>query len=153
MHIIVRNFPVKQFRPIYDTLKEPCVICQFLPLLWSKQMEILRVKTTSMGMDGSKPPNYIAVAIPWLHLKWRERPFSACLFGFLTSSSTTRLSHGRVPRLTYDNFTCCNTEAHWGVHDFCLRWSHYPDTDPTSSLVLGRFAISAAPQLLVFSLA
>ena len=28
-----------------------------------------------------------------------------CSFGFLTSSSTTRLYRGRVPRLTSDNFT------------------------------------------------
>ena len=31
------------------------------------------------------------------------------LFGFLTSSSTTRLYRGWVPRLTFDNFTCCHT--------------------------------------------
>ena len=31
------------------------------------------------------------------------------LFGFLTSSSTTRLYRGRVPRLTSHNFTCCHT--------------------------------------------
>ena len=37
--------------------------------------------------------------------------FSACffLFGFLTSSSTTRVYRGRVQRLTSDNFTCCHT--------------------------------------------
>ena len=29
-----------------------------------------------------------------------------CLFGFLTFSSGTTLYHGRVPRLTSDNFTC-----------------------------------------------
>ena len=32
-----------------------------------------------------------------------------CLFGFITSSSTTRLSRGRAPRLTSDNFTCYHT--------------------------------------------
>ena len=31
-----------------------------------------------------------------------------CLFGFLTSSSTTRLYRGRVPRLKSDNFMCCH---------------------------------------------
>ena len=36
------------------------------------------------------------------------------LFGFLTSSSTTRLYPGRVPRLTYDNFTCCHTRDRAG---------------------------------------
>ena len=33
-----------------------------------------------------------------------------CLFGFLTSSPTTRLYRRRVPRLTSDNFMCCHTE-------------------------------------------
>ena len=55
-----------------------------------------------------------------------------CLFGFLTSSSATRLSHGRVPRLTSDNFTCCHTETEQGDHDLCFSRSHYTDTDPTS---------------------
>ena len=32
-----------------------------------------------------------------------------CLVGFLTSSTTTKLYRGRVPRLTSDNFTCCHT--------------------------------------------
>ena len=47
------------------------------------------------------------------------------VFGFLMSSSTTRLYHGWVPRLTSDNFKR-------GDHDFCLRRSHYTDTDTTS---------------------
>ena len=47
------------------------------------------------------------------------------LVGFLTSSSTTRLYRGRVPRL--------NThETERGDHDFCLSRLHYTDTDPTS---------------------
>ena len=37
------------------------------------------------------------------------RDLFVCLFAFLTSSSTTRLYRGRVPRLTSDNFTCCHT--------------------------------------------
>ena len=41
-----------------------------------------------------------------------------CLFGFLTSSSTTRLYRGWVPRLTPDNYTCSR--------------SHNTDMDPTS---------------------
>ena len=55
-----------------------------------------------------------------------------CLFGFLTSSSSTRLYRGRVPRLTSDNFTCCHTRDRAGDHDFCLSRSHYTDIDPTS---------------------
>ena len=55
------------------------------------------------------------------------------LFGFLTPSSGTTLYRRWVPRLTTDNFTCCNThETERGDHDFCLGWSHYTDTDPTS---------------------
>ena len=40
--------------------------------------------------------------------------FFVCLVGFLTSSSTTRLYRGRVPRLTSDNFTCCHTRDRAG---------------------------------------
>ena len=32
-----------------------------------------------------------------------------CLFGFLTSSSTTRLYRGRAPRQSVWEFTCCHT--------------------------------------------
>ena len=38
-----------------------------------------------------------------------------CLFGFLTSSSTTRLYRGRVPRLTSDNFRCFHTRDRAGI--------------------------------------
>ena len=37
-----------------------------------------------------------------------------CLFGLITSSSTTRLYRGRVPRLTSSNFTCCHTRDRAG---------------------------------------
>ena len=55
-----------------------------------------------------------------------------CLFGFLTSSSTTRLYRGRAPRqerLTILRGATHETEL--GDHDFCLSRSHYTDTDPT----------------------
>ena len=35
------------------------------------------------------------------------------LVGFLTSSSATRLSRRRVPRLTSENCTCCQTDQSW----------------------------------------
>ena len=54
------------------------------------------------------------------------------LVGFLTTSSTTRLYRGRVPRLTSDNCTSCHIETEWGDHDYCLSRSHYNDTDLTS---------------------
>ena len=53
-------------------------------------------------------------------------------FGFLTSSSTTRLYRGRAPRqerLTISRAATHETEL--GDHDFCLSRSHYTDTDPT----------------------
>ena len=57
--------------------------------------------------------------------------FFVWLVCFLTSSSATRLSRGRVTRLTSDNFTSCyTTTARWD-HDFCLSLSHYTDIDPT----------------------
>ena len=55
-----------------------------------------------------------------------------CLFGFLTSSSITRLYRGRAPRqerLTISRAATHETEL--GDHDFCLSRSHYTDTDPT----------------------
>ena len=36
------------------------------------------------------------------------------LVGFLTSSWTTRLDRGRIPRLTSGNFTCCQTRDRAG---------------------------------------
>ena len=56
-----------------------------------------------------------------------------CLFGFLTSSSTTRLYRGRAPR--QERLTILRAATHeteLGDHDFCLSRSHYTDTDPTS---------------------
>ena len=55
-----------------------------------------------------------------------------CLFGFLTSSSTTRLYRGRAPR--QERLTILRAATHeteLGDHDFCLSWPHYTDTDPT----------------------
>ena len=53
-------------------------------------------------------------------------------FGFLTSSSTTRLYRGLTPteRLTILRAVTHKTEL--GDHDFCLSRLHYTDTDPTS---------------------
>ena len=61
-----------------------------------------------------------------------------CLVRFLTSTSASRLSRGRVPRLVSDNFTCCHTErargggGGGGGHDFCLNRS------PTQRVGSGR---------------
>ena len=55
-----------------------------------------------------------------------------CLFGFLTSSSTTRLYRGQAPR--QERLTILRAATHkteLGDHDFCLRRSHYTGTDPT----------------------
>ena len=53
-----------------------------------------------------------------------------CLFGFLTSSSTTRLYRGRAPR--QERLTILRAATHeTELGDFCLSRSHYPDTDPT----------------------
>ena len=52
-----------------------------------------------------------------------------CLFGFLTSSSTTRLYlYGpQDRRLTI--LRAATQETELGDHDFCLSRSHYTDTD------------------------
>ena len=49
------------------------------------------------------------------------------LVGFLTSSSTTRLYGGRVPRQRV-----ATHETELGDHYLCLSRSHYTGTDPTS---------------------
>ena len=65
-------------------------------------------------------------------LSHRDRALFVCLFGFLTSSSTTRLYRGRAPR--QERLTMLRAATHeteLGDHDFCLSRSHYTDTDPT----------------------
>ena len=64
--------------------------------------------------------NSVALVVGWL-------------FGFLTSSSTTRLYRGRAAR--QERLTILRAATHeteLGDHDFCLSRSHYTDTDPTS---------------------
>ena len=61
-----------------------------------------------------------------------------CLFGFLTSSSTTRLYRGLAPR--QERLTILRAATHeteLGDHDFCLSRSHYTDTDPTPGIEPG----------------
>ena len=53
-------------------------------------------------------------------------------FGFSTSSSATKLSCRQVLRPTSDIFMCCHNKSERGDHQFCLRRSHYTDTDPTT---------------------
>ena len=60
-----------------------------------------------------------------------------CLFGFLTSSSTTGLYRGRAPR--QERLTILRAATHeteLGDHDFCLSRSHYTDTDPTCMMMM-----------------
>ena len=64
--------------------------------------------------------------------KIKARELFVCLFGFLTSSSTTTLYRGRAPR--QERLTILRAATHeteLGDHDFCLSRSHYTDTDPT----------------------
>ena len=65
-------------------------------------------------------------------IQWIELGLLVCLFGFLTSSSTTRLYRGRAPRQEHLTILRAAThETELGDHDFCLSRSHYTDTDPT----------------------
>ena len=68
-----------------------------------------------------------------------------CLVGFLTSSSTTMLYRGRVPRLTI--LRAATHETEWGDHDFCLSRSHYTDTDPTSRERAAAVDVTGGPEL------
>ena len=60
-----------------------------------------------------------------------------CLFGFLTSSSTTRLYTGLVPRLKSDNFTCCHTTRQSGETMTSVSAGHIILT-PTQPVGSGR---------------
>ena len=56
-----------------------------------------------------------------------------CLFGFLTSSSTTRLYRGWAPRQSvWQFYVLPHLRQSWETMTFCLSRSHYTDTDPNS---------------------
>ena len=67
----------------------------------------------------SRPPTILAFFISHFH------------FFFFKSLSAARLSRGRDPRLTSDNFTCCHSETEQGDPDFYHSRPHYTDTDTT----------------------
>ena len=66
-------------------------------------------------------------------ISWYESAWFClfCLFGFLTSSSTTRLYRGRASR--QERLTILRAATHeteLGDHDFCLSRSHYTESQP-----------------------
>ena len=81
--------------------------------------------------------DYVVLEMSYEYCKVKEalyylKALFVCLFGFLTSSSTTRLYRGRAPR--QERLTILRAATHeteLGDHDFCLSRSHYTDTDPT----------------------
>ena len=54
-----------------------------------------------------------------------------CLFGFLTSSSTTRLHDGGSQDCRLTILVAATHQTELRDHDFCLSRSHDTDTDPT----------------------
>ena len=64
--------------------------------------------------------------------KYLASPLDFFFHGFLTSLTATRLSHGQVPRLMSDNLSCCETEIKQENHNFCVRRSHFTDSDLSS---------------------
>ena len=66
------------------------------------------------------------------------------MFNFLTSSSTTGLYRGRVPRLTSDNFTCCHTADRAGETMTSVSAGHIILT-PTQSVGSGRPQRESSP--------
>ena len=84
----------------------------------------LIINRTILNMRMSSSLAWVAFIAVW--------DLFVCLFGFLTSSSTTRLYRGRAPR--QERLTILRAATHeteLGDHDFCLSRSHYTDTDPT----------------------
>ena len=67
--------------------------------------EIMRCR---IDLRPQKSPltNYMPLLIPLLYF--------VGLFGFVTSSSTTRLYYGWAPRLTFESFKCCHTQDRVG---------------------------------------
>ena len=63
------------------------------------------------------------------------------LFGFITSSPTTRLYRGGIPKLTSDNLHAATHDTERGDYGVCLCRSHYTDTDPTSRERVARAVI------------
>ena len=65
------------------------------------------------------------------YCKRQERRIEAWIVGFLTSSSTTWLYRGRIPRLTSDNFTCCHTRDRagrpWLLSQMVTLYRHRPN--------------------------
>ena len=61
------------------------------------RLDIFSIITTTITSAAAVTPAAAAAAALFV-----------CLFGFSTSSSTTRLYRGRAPRQS-DNFTCCHT--------------------------------------------
>ena len=56
-----------------------------------------------------------------------------CLFGFLTSLSTTRLYRGRTPRQSvWQFYVLQHIRQSWEIMTSVSARSHYTDTDPTS---------------------
>ena len=103
------------------------------------QNDLLRIS----NRNNSGHYDLVASAVLMCVLKYVSRPghvqhatefvcLFVCLFGFLTSSSTTRLYRGRAPRQERLTILPAAThETELGDHDFCLSRSHYTDTDPT----------------------
>ena len=79
--------------------------------------------------DSAGPSSDFILLTP--DLSAMRRFLFVCLFGFLTSSSTTRLYRGRVPRLTSDNFTCCHTWDRvgrtWLLSQHVILYCHRPN--------------------------
>ena len=107
--------------------------CGYCPLSGVAQHELFLWPLLSIE-SGTTRTFLVATA---LYREWHNTNFSCghclfCLFGFLTSSSTTRLYRGRAPR--QERLTILRAATHeteLGDHDFCLSRSHYTDTDPT----------------------
>ena len=68
----------------------------------------------TLVIDRDRSESEVSTPRSYLILERHELCLFGWLVGLFTSSSTTRLYRGRVPRLTSDNFMCCHTRDRAG---------------------------------------
>ena len=125
-----------------NRVKYACCAFIVMRFIWSKNLakhfELNRNGlTTGQNFQSEQTCRPVLVCWPTGLLKAHAECYSVFalpvnLFGFLTSSTATRLYRGRAPR--QERLTILRAATHeteLGDHDFCLSRSHYTGTDPT----------------------
>ena len=79
----------------------------------------------TFGVDHTRTQTLSAWSWNNIHQRWFSYGGLVVWFGFLTSSSTTRLYHGRAPRPSvWQFYVLLHMRQSWETHDFCQAGSH-----------------------------